>query len=508
MATDGESVVGVDGYGRVGRTDIASGRFQIAGRIDMGLHMFGGAISANADRFTFIRGAPEVEVWSLDGGVGAEADAKAATGSPLTSQVELSDDGSRLATIADGRIYVGTVVPAGKASKTTLLAGAGPETSRIRFASSSRLVSAAGSAVALWDLNQEGRLRTSVAATLTGDCNACAAPPVAVSPDGDKAVLVPTSGFDTVDFRTGKVRSWLDEDEDEDEDDDAAAEALTESSVVVWLDDERLFAYSPEEGRAWILGGAGLDRVEETMSAPRMSQTAAAPGVLTDDGRVAVVLDKQYLVIDPATGEGETGDIPNAVASSADGRFVLSKQGNAESTGYEIYDARSGQIVYQGAEKVLPVVGRIGDSAVVLAASPTREARAGFDIVRLDPGKASRVIGRTGSHSTAYVERDGYLYVEGRGEILRYSMTDGSRSTVLSIVSAPAQANPVGIAADGTVVVASESEKKFIQSTANPDRWVELACSLAGRPLAAEDVAGVVDSTGGMTPGCGSTLPD
>ena len=152
----------------------------------MGMSRVRGTLSPNGARFTYISQSLENEVWDLAGPLlelAGDAALTGRTGNARDSDIALSYNGTRMATTAEGSIFVSDVQPIGEPSAGyTELRGAGPQPHSPHFLSDDVILSASGSSAALWDLRKVTPLATSVPAEVTSDCTACGPPRVIVSP--------------------------------------------------------------------------------------------------------------------------------------------------------------------------------------------------------------------------------------------------------------------------------------------------------------------------------------
>ncbi|MDX6636176.1 MAG: hypothetical protein QOF06_2379 [Solirubrobacterales bacterium] len=182
-----------------------------------GAHQYGAAVSADGRFFTVTNGARVVPVWRTDGFTDL---GKPETGVevPVTdlAALALSPDGARLAVAGTGDIHVAPVpVPGTEPGEIPLSEPLDPEqrpvdltgqgsvgAELLSFAGDeSRLVSATGSEIALWDLGQVDRLAQTAIVPLSPACSACGAASLAVSPDGKRIAAVDGDG------RAGFVQS-------------------------------------------------------------------------------------------------------------------------------------------------------------------------------------------------------------------------------------------------------------------------------------------------------------
>lgn len=499
---DDETVVGLDEYGTVVRTSITSGKTETS-RIPMGLHMFGGSLAYSGNRFTFIRGGDELEVWEFGTELPAsygQAPLVATTKSSVTGSVGLNNNGTRLATMGDGVIYVSEVVRRGESPEIVVLNGAGSDATAVRFISESRLVNVTGNSVALWDLDADTSMASTLDSVLPGDCNACAAAPVVVSPNGSKVAVNPSNGFVTIaNFDTRYTKTWSIQDESE------VGEIFDSKPNMVWLDDDRLLVSSSEASKSWILGGDHVDDVLHTGDYIAFSQARHR-----DDGTVLIVADGQLKILDPETETTEK--IRDSVAAlSPDGRYGLDIKRTETTTKVVVFDTASSDTLWERnfAGEIVPFIARQSDGFSLMRASGDASQETVNELIRVGiSGDWAHTIAKLDvPPSGQLVATDDALFIEGRGEILRYSLTDGSRISLLTTLSSPAAKNALGVSSNGQLVVASEPAAKFFRIPVSTTAWVKRACTLADRNLETADIRGVLEVTDRLKPGCGEAMP-
>jgi WD40 repeat protein len=199
------------------RRHLANWALTESGELGLGAHQSNSKPSADGEVVAATNGA--TVVWKLHGQFPSASNILTVQ-SPITSSgnaLALSPHGSALAIADAGSIYVapvasenavvaipGATSPAIEAgaqikAKTIQLPGAGIINSidRLSFVGDdSRLVSATGRYIALWDLHQIDRLaKTTQTALNSGPCNACGPTQIRVSPDAKQAALVASSAL-------------------------------------------------------------------------------------------------------------------------------------------------------------------------------------------------------------------------------------------------------------------------------------------------------------------------
>jgi WD40 repeat protein len=295
MPSDQEMLFFDPGYGtwewwRVGNWSLEQG--SSAG---FGTHQYGGVTSADGNFFTVTNGGSQVPVWQTSGPTPQEAAIE--VGVPLADQnvLALSPDGGKLAVAGSGgKIYVAPVPDEAKpqeqdereSEQDRPLELTGENASVLSFAGdSTHLLSASGSQVGIWDLEQLDRLARTSKVPLNFACTACGSAQLAVSPDGEKVAVSDGDG------RGGFVQSLAD---------GSDRERLPEAELLeftysqpMWGRDGEFVAFPfwggkepvslglPEEVETW-QGGS----VEDRLLADAIAADGKSALILTRDGDV------------------------------------------------------------------------------------------------------------------------------------------------------------------------------------------------------------------------------
>ncbi len=154
--------------------------------------------SGDGQFFTATNAAGTIQVWPTSGinRVNAPFTAQAPVSYP--GSTALSYDGTELATTEGGVIYVTPVARAGapRAAAVQLAGNGSINLNGLSFlGDGSHLISATGSAVAVWSLRQPDRLARAEPARVALSCSACHGPEVAISPNGAwVAMVTPAEG--------------------------------------------------------------------------------------------------------------------------------------------------------------------------------------------------------------------------------------------------------------------------------------------------------------------------
>jgi hypothetical protein len=198
LPSDAEAVVlSLDGTWQ--RRDVPGFAVRARGSIPIGNRNYGVALAADGKRFTFTYGGERLGIWPTVPGVQDidRARWEAGGAGPRPAALALSSDGSRAATVANGVIHVSAVGERGADLPPTTELGGNERAAQDTLAfvdSGDRLLSAAGSMVAEWDLDRVGLIGSEHDVPVPTTCNACVENPVAISPDGTWAAVPGSAG--------------------------------------------------------------------------------------------------------------------------------------------------------------------------------------------------------------------------------------------------------------------------------------------------------------------------
>ena len=242
----------------------------------------------------------------------------------------VSPHGSTLAVADAGSIYVAPLGPltpgpdAQEKASAVQLTGAGIINSRDRLSfvgDDSRLVSATGRYIALWDLHQIDRLaKTTQTAFDSGPCNACGPTQIHVSPDAKHAALVATSALavQPLPGNSGSPRELPDV-----------------TGIALWRNDSRLLIVRGTEKKLSTQSAAGIAAAGiQVLTDPRAEAVAAAALVEAKDAVVVVSSTGGISILNAESGKVQDeiqgpksvladygGDNPG-IAISPDGNLV------------------------------------------------------------------------------------------------------------------------------------------------------------------------------------------
>ncbi len=242
----------------------------------------------------------------------------------------VSPHGTTLAVADAGSIYIAPLGPltpgpdAQEKAAAVQLTGAGIINSRDRLSfvgDDSRLVSATGRYIALWDLHQIDRLaKTTQTAFDSGPCNACGPTQIRVSSDAKHAALVATSAL-AVQPLPGNS--------------DSPRTLPDVTGIALWRNDGRLLIVRGTEKKLSTPSAAGIAAAGiQVLTAPGAESVAAAALVEAKDSVVAVSSTGAISILNAESGKVQDeiqgpksvladygGDNPG-IAISPDGNLV------------------------------------------------------------------------------------------------------------------------------------------------------------------------------------------
>ena len=183
------------GYGAWERRTIPGWSLRGQGDAALGARQAAGIPAADGGFFTATNEAGTVPVWQTSGktspfhpGFTAQVPLSG-IGGPSASA--LSPDGTKLAVIDNGVIYVAPVRQAGTPRPAALPLTGDSNASSVMFTGNdNELISASGTTVAQWNLAQLGRVARGFPSKIALSCDACLGPSVTISPDSTMAGIV------------------------------------------------------------------------------------------------------------------------------------------------------------------------------------------------------------------------------------------------------------------------------------------------------------------------------
>jgi len=163
--------------------------------LSTGVHQILQVLSANGRFEGYANGGATIPIWDTahTADLGTPQDLTGLSHGSTPQALSISPDGRRVAVADSGTIYVSGTSRGTSANTDQLsLPGAG-RTTAVQFLGGhdDHLVTATGSSLALWDLDQPGRIGTRTQVEAPAGCTACPAPLTDISPDGKLAATLP-----------------------------------------------------------------------------------------------------------------------------------------------------------------------------------------------------------------------------------------------------------------------------------------------------------------------------
>ncbi|MCS7479400.1 WD40 repeat domain-containing protein [Umezawaea endophytica] len=495
VVTTDDHVLLLDGaHGEWERRSVADWSLLAGSRIGFGVSNHGHAVSADGGFLTYTNGSGTIPVWGADRPSDHDTPprtARAPIAEPLA--ITLNADATRLAVAEDATIFVSRVREAGAVPEDPVrLTGADHvNTDGLRFLGTGgqKLVSAAGSRVVLWDLDQTDRIGRAAPVPVSAGCSGCGPPTLAVSPDGARLVAFDGAGVAGVAGPLDAV---------------GRLPALTFSGrygPAVWDRDGRRVTVLvvPPAGGTTAPVPAGLpDFVRAVSAGERSSEVLDA--ALSSDGAhvVAVQQDGGIDVVDLATGtvqavtEPPTAPKPPDVAVAAAGPdLVAVVAGDA----VVVREALTGQ-----------EVGRLAATDVgFLEFAPGRllVQRTSGELEVWDDRLTERrqvIAGDPGFVRPPVANADGTLVARVRadGTVVLVDLETGTPVASLA-AGPPGRRVGVGFSADGDhLVTVTEGDGldlgSAVSRTLSAEAMVLAACRTAGRDLTPTEWRALVDA--------------
>ena len=423
-----------------------------------------------------------------------------------SSDLEISPDGMRAATVESGTIFVTELSSTSRATEnsSTQLTGAG-NTSLVRFlGNNNRLVSASGSSVVLWDLGQVSRLSqpTGVQIPFAGNVGL---PPSLLSPaDGRLLAVVGGSYTGARVYRTGS-RLTL------------ASRLFGAWAAPLSRGDQLLFAGSGPDGRLEVADSGG----QVLRSWPGMQFSPVSVRMLPGGERFAAI---------DGTGAVRVYDL----ASGAVRQVAAATKFTVRPEQADISPDSSGAVISEwgespansfGSIKVVYVdlqtgkshtVGTGGANGVLFTQDGLilQKATGALQIWNTTGRKLLRTLpGAGGTAAPLAASPDGALVARLHGDGTM-SVTDLATGDVLATVSLPAPANSSAadpwdatammFTPDGHDLLTATSGGELISWTMDGSSLVRTACASVGRDLTADEWRQYVHTDPPSDLSCGS----
>lgn len=161
--------------------------------IYFGVHSQASALSPDGGYFSYTNGASALPIWQAKGSPDFDKPDRTAQTQPGGPVALALSSGTLAAEAVGATIYVSPTAKAGETPPGPItLTGAGQVSpGALAFLGhGSKLLSASGDMLSLWDLDQRSRIATETPVAIPPSCNACGAPAIALSPDGRSAAVI------------------------------------------------------------------------------------------------------------------------------------------------------------------------------------------------------------------------------------------------------------------------------------------------------------------------------
>ena len=486
----------------------------VSTRAPEGFHVMAQAISANGAFFTYSNGDSTVDLWSTARPGNAAIppfDRVALSHGSDPEALAVSADGKHVAVADAGTIYVGDTGRTAPGPAQQLVLSGNSSTSAVVFlGDGSRLLSASGDSLILWDLNQLTRIGTHAKMSVQWACNACPPPAVVVRPDGRQAAALggvspaaPTLGAQVTIHGLGP-------------DPDQTVITGDQYGVLGWnADGSRLYLAMSD-------GSVEIRATGKGTGAPAIDRWAPfAPGqipiALSRDGQRVVTLGNsgQIQVYERVTRRLERITPSQVVknedfqaAASATGSFVAETIVRPGGSSFlRLIDTRTGTVRTVGNGDVEIAVFS-GQHLLVLRRSGRFEVwnLAGTALQRSIREDQSYVLGASGVPTAPVVA--GSLLVQQRSDGT-LTVTDLGTGDSLGSLTLPAgyagfktgfAATPDGlelIGATETTDVNNNGDGLLVQWNLSTGAWIRTACASAGRDFTAAEWRRYVGTTPG-----------
>ena len=477
----------------------------LASSADFGAHDYAQAMSATGTYISFTNGGPPLDVYNT-----------VTAPTPYTPPLgagEFGDTPSALAVSVDGRvaadadsgtIYVSDVTSYNNASSSRVYPLPGnttinPDMLTFVGQGDGKLLSASGSFVTLWDLNQYSRITSETPVDIPMGCNACAGPGIYASPDADHAVI--TSGL----AKTAMLMNFpLTA---------GSGTLLPQNSTgspgygpALWSPDGQEFSIltpSTGSGQVWSTTGK-LQHVRDWAAS---SGTSALPDtgfddpvslVLANDGKEIVEVDTvgNIIIRNSATGAVER-QVPGPVglgAANPNSQYLAAADPEARYAAVIVPITDKVDVVNIGTGAITQLPGGTatglaydGEQLLIQRSSGTFEVRSadGRQLIRSFEGDMDATAGPAVNSAGLAVEvnSDGtapVFDITSGQQIGSITLPAGPRNVSTSVAFTPDGKNLIS-ATEGTGV--SSDPGYVTEWSFSPSLWSTVACTSAGHTL-------------------------
>lgn len=499
-------LVALDSDGHWERLALPSLAKVSASDANFGAHDFAQAMSATGMYISFTNGGPPLDVYNTVTTPTPELSPPLGAGESgdLPTALALSADGRVAANADSGAIYVSNITKFSQASSATLLAltgNTGINTNALTFVGDSdrELLSASGSSLTLWNLDQDSRISSATAADIPSACNACAGPSIYPSPDDGHAMITADSGDTALMVSlppSAHPVEYLHSD-------------VTYGSVL-WSADSRNFSIlTPSDGggQFWTTAGKWIRDWTTTAASRTLADTgfdapvALLPGaggkemIELDVAGNIIVRNSQTGAVEhqvPGPVKPEDGDLDAQDLVAADPQAEYAAVVVPVTTGIEYSSKVDVVNIHTGAIRPVPGgaargVAYDGEQLVIQRTDGTVEVRStdGRQLIRSFAGDANATAGPT-------VNRSGFLTeVNSDGTAPVFDLSSGQQIGSLQLPAGPRD-NSASIAftPDGQDLVTateggdtSADPGTVTEWNFSPRDWSRVACTSAGHAL-------------------------
>ncbi|MEV0154060.1 TIR domain-containing protein [Micromonospora sp. NPDC050686] len=459
-----------------------------------GVHGRHTTVSGNGAWLTYTAGSPVLNLWRTDRPVNQDRpDLSGLSHGSLPQAIAISDNGTRLAVVDGGTVYV-SATGRGDDLVTSQLAMPGNSTTvagGLRFfGADERLLMITGKDLVVWDLQQITRVgrRTPVLAKL--GCSACPPPQLDVRPDGSAVAVVDAEGshVSVSPLEPGVLDTTL------------SAPDLT-FTAAAWAADGRSLFVNTSSGAVQVHAAApGLPLVRE-LSPP---DDGSRPHALTRDRRGLLYVDEdepgRFWVRNVETGEIDWPPAAARTAGSAEAAYsgrVVTRYLKDGGYGVQVIDIGIGSAhvldtqdvdrVASSAEHI--VVTRTDGTLEVWDATGRRRLRSLHqDSSFLQPADSTNPATAAGYVAQQRSDRSIVVTDLDAGEqVASLTLPERYQRRLVALTFTPDGRNLLAV----TEGEALEPEDGLVvRWSLSPDAWTEAACTSAGRDLTADEWRG------------------
>ena len=457
----------------------------------------------------------------------------------LMSAFSLNDAGDKVASSANGVIYIANVdSPSGESAKPMVLGGAGGVTAgTLKWLNETLLVSGSGTSLAIWDLNQTSRLGRSVTGRIQNSVSANPPDDVAVNPSGTRAAVL--SNMQPTDVFIANLDSASSREMRSIPGSTASSEPLL-LSAISWLDDERLVGFSANTGRLYVLSGPLLETLDKEIQI-KMTDFGLKDESLTGFGlnygqvpmvagpgdRVRIGIEQVLLEVDTQSGKISASQYPGGSFSPDGTKTVLVQPPSEREPASPSASTRLVVFEIDGARTLIDqIVPGVVNTAVpdeaggvyIWREDPRSLSESNVALMRSMEVELAQVAPQDGGETVIASVPPAFRNREVSSQYLAVQEWEGNVSTTdvrtgitvpLTTVDAGvgSQWTNFGFSRDGAVLVISSPEGTVQSVISGSDALLRLACSTASGDMSDEEWSRIAQSTVVAKPSCAALLP-